>query len=316
MLADDDHLRHLKGRGLSRADDDHLRHLERRRLGCAAPEIGGRGAALGSATRGGQLPRMSSQRRLRVGIDVGGTFTDLVALDEASGALTRLKVPSTPREPEQGIIDALVLLLEKADPTEIILLSHSTTVAPNALLGQINLELPRTALLTTEGFRDVLEIGRQNRAEVYNLNVTRPRPLVERRFRFGVRERMDPFGNEIVPLDRASLEVALETLARSDARAVAVSYLHAYANGAHERSTRDVLRERFPDLPVSLSSALDPEYREYERTSTTVVNAVLGPLVGGYLERLAQRARDLAVRAPIYVMQSNGGMAALEAVAE
>ena len=259
---------------------------------------------------------MPSQRRLRVGIDVGGTFTDLVALDGASGGLTRLKVPSTPREPERGIIDALVLLLEKADAREIVLLSHSTTIATNALLGQINLELPRTALLTTEGFRDVLEIGRQNRAEVYNLNVTRPRPLVERRFRFGVRERMDPFGNEIVPLDRASLEVALETLARSDARAVAVSYLHAYANGAHERSTRDALRERFPDLAVSLSSDLDPEYREYERTSTTVVNAVLGPLVRGYLERLATRARELSVTAPLYVMQSNGGMAALETVSE
>ena len=259
---------------------------------------------------------MSSQKRLRVGIDVGGTFTDLVALDEASGELTRFKVPSTPREPDQGVIDALALLLETVDASEIALLSHSTTVATNALLGQINLELPRTVLLTTEGFRDVLEIGRQNRAEVYNLNVTRPAPLVERRFRFGVRERMDPFGNEIAPLDRASLDAAIESIASSDARAVAVSYLHAYANDAHEQATRDALRQRFPELPVSLSSELDPEYREYERTSTTVVNAILGPLVRRYLVRFAARAHELSVRAPLYVMQSNGGMAALETVAD
>src|ERR1700686_2480872 len=170
---------------------------------------------------------MSSQRRLRVGIDVGGTFTDLVALDEASGTLTRLKVPSTPREPEQGIIDALVLLLEKVDAREIVLLSHSTTLATNALLGQMNLELPRTALLTTEGFRDVLEIGRQNRAEVYNLHVTRPKPLVERSFRFGVSERMDPFGKVVVALDGASLAAALDAIAVGDVRAVAICYLHA-----------------------------------------------------------------------------------------
>lgn len=254
-------------------------------------------------------------RRVRVGIDVGGTFTDLIALDEASGALTKLKVPSTPRAPEQGVIDALELLLCDADPNEIALLSHSSTIATNALLGQTNLELPRTVLLTTKGFRDVLEIGRQNRSEVYNLFVRRPVPLVERRFRFGVTERMDPFGAVVTPLDSASLDEALEGIASSGARAVAVSYLHAYANDVHERATRDALRERFPELPVSLSSEVDPEYREYERTSTTVVNALLGPLVRGYLERLATRALELSVNAPIYVMQSNGGMAALEMVA-
>jgi len=266
--------------------------------------------------KSGRVGGTDTTPRLRVGIDVGGTFTDLVALDERSGELTRLKVPSTPRGPDQGVIDALALLLEKIDPSEIALLSHSTTVATNALLGQMNLELPRTALLTTEGFRDVLEIGRQNRSEVYNLNVTRPKPLVERRFRLGVRERMDPFGNEVTPLDWTSLDAALDAIANDGVRAVAVSYLHAYANDAHERATLDALRKRFPDLPVSLSSELDPEYREYERTSTTVVNAVLGPLVRVYLERLAARARELGVSAPLYVMQSNGGMAALEAVAD
>ena len=253
--------------------------------------------------------------RVRVGIDVGGTFTDLVALDEASGALVRHKVPSTPREPEAAVLAALRLLLQAVPPERVAFLSHSSTVATNALLGQINLELPRTLLLTTEGFRDVLEIGRQNRSEVYNLFVTRPKPLVARRDRIGVRERMDPFGKVVTPLDAASLAAALEAVAQSEARAIAVSYLHGYANPAHERATRDALRERFPDVPVVLSSDVDPEYREYERTSTTVVNAVLGPLVRGYLERLGAKARELGVDAKFYVMQSNGGMASLAAAA-
>jgi N-methylhydantoinase A len=253
--------------------------------------------------------------RIRVGIDVGGTFTDLVALDESSGALIRHKVPSTPRSPEEAVIAALQQLLREVAPEEVAFLSHSSTVATNALLGQINLELPRTLLLTTEGFRDVLEIGRQNRSEVYNLFVQRPKPLVERRFRLGVRERMDPFGDVVEPLDAGSLETALDAVAASGAASLAVSYLHAYANPAHERATRDALQARFPELPVVLSSDVDPEYREYERTSTTVVNALLGPLVRGYLERLAARARELHVNAKFYVMQSNGGMASLETAA-
>jgi N-methylhydantoinase A len=253
--------------------------------------------------------------RIRVGIDVGGTFTDLVALDERAGSLIRYKVPSTPREPEAAVIDALHMLLGRVEANEVAFLSHSSTIATNALLGQINLELPRTLLLTTEGFRDILEIGRQNRSEVYNLFVQRPKPLVERRFRLGVRERMDPFGEVVVPLDAESLATALDTVAASEARALAVSFLHSYANPAHERAVRDALHERFPELPVVLSSNVDPEYREYERTSTTVVNAVLGPLVRGYLERLANRARELGVDAKFYVMQSNGGMASLEAAA-
>lgn len=259
---------------------------------------------------------MAVSATLRVGIDVGGTFTDLVALNETSGELLRFKVPSTPLAPEEGVIDALTMLLHDVRPNEVAFLSHSSTMATNALLGQMNLELPQTALLTTEGFRDVLEIGRQNRSEVYNLLVQRPKPLVERHLRFGVRERMDPFGAEVAPLDRGSLDGVLNAVEMSGVKAVAVCYLHAYANDAHERATLAALKARFPDLAVSLSSEVDPEYREYERTSTTVVNAVLGPLVRGYLERLASRARALKLEAPIYVMQSSGGMAALEAVAE
>ncbi|MBV8584608.1 MAG: hydantoinase/oxoprolinase family protein [Candidatus Eremiobacteraeota bacterium] len=249
---------------------------------------------------------------MRIGIDVGGTFTDLVALDERGGALIRLKVPTTPRAPEEAVIAALRKFVEGSGAEQISLIAHSSTIATNALLGQINLELPRVALLTTEGFRDVLEIGRQNRSEVYNLFVSRPRPLVARNDRIGVRERLDHAGAIVVPLERASLDAAIAQLEHSDIRAVAVSYLHAYANPAHERETADALRERIPQAEITISSEIDPEYREFERTSTTVVNALLVPLVRRYLEQLEAEVRKLGVTAPLYVMQSNGGMAAID----
>jgi N-methylhydantoinase A len=253
-------------------------------------------------------------RRVRVGIDVGGTFTDLVALDEGGAVLARIKVPSTPRAPELGVFAALGAVFEKVAPQTIALLSHSSTIATNALLGQVHLDLPRLALLTTEGFRDVLEIGRQNRSEVYNLSVKRPRPLVERRRRLGVRERSDPFGAVVVPLEAAELERLARAVERLGVSGVAVSYLHAYANPLHERATRTALHARLPHLDVTLSSDVDPEYREYERTSTTVVNALLRPLVRGYLERLALGTRERGIDAPLYVMQSSGGTAAAEGV--
>jgi N-methylhydantoinase A len=258
----------------------------------------------------------NARRRVRVGIDVGGTFTDLVALDEAGAPLARIKVPSTPRAPELGVLAALSALLEDVPPQAIALLSHSSTIATNALLGQMHLKLPRIALLTTEGFRDVLEIGRQNRSEVYNLSVKRPRPLVERRRRLGVRERCDPFGAVVVPLEAPELERVASAVERLKVSGVAISYLHAYANPLHERATRTALHARMPHLEVTLSSDVDPEYREYERTSTAVVNALLRPLVRGYLERLATGARERGVGAPIYVMQSSGGTAALDAVVD
>ena len=252
---------------------------------------------------------------MRVGIDVGGTFTDLVALDESSGALLRLKVPTTPRAPEEAVIEALRSFVRSQGDAPFELIAHSSTIATNALLGQIHLELPRVALLTTEGFRDVLEIGRQNRAEVYNLFVQRPRPLVAREDRIGVRERLDHRGEVVTPLDRASLTSALAQLERTGASAVAISFLHSYANSAHERAAAEALRDRLPHVDVTLSSEIDPEYREYERTSTTVVNALLVPLVRRYLRRLEEEVRKLGVTAPLYVMQSNGGMAAIEVAA-
>jgi N-methylhydantoinase A len=253
---------------------------------------------------------------LRVGVDVGGTFTDLVALDDASGELLRFKVPSVPVAPERGVLAAADALLAAVDGAAVTWLSHSTTIATNALLGQENLPLARVALLATEGFTDVIEIGRQNRSEVYDPAVVRPRPLVARDDRIGVRERMDAAGSAVVALDAGAIGEAVEAVrSRPGVEAVAVSLLHSYANPAHERALGDALAAALPGLDVSLSCDVDPAYREYERTSTTVVNAALRPLLRGYLLRLADGLRERGIAAPLYVMQSGGGAATAEAAA-
>jgi len=254
---------------------------------------------------------MGSGRTVRVGIDVGGTFTDLAARESWSGIVHATKLPSTPREPQRAVVDALAALLARYDePPAIEFLAHATTIATNALLGQLGLELPRIALVTTHGFRDVIEIGRQNRSEIYDLLVERPRPLVAREDRLTVRERMDYRGNVLHPLDDASVAEICDAIGRRDVAAVAISLLHAYANDAHERRIADALARRFPDLPVTRSSAIDPEYREYERTSTAVVNAALAPIVERYLERLIGELRRRGVSTALYVMRSDGGLAA------
>lgn len=251
----------------------------------------------------------------RVGIDIGGTFTDLVALAD-DGRLIRHKVSSTPRAPEDGLLDALRALLDEVVASEIALVAHASTIATNALLGQVHLELPRIGFITTEGFRDVLEIGRQNRSAIYDLNVTRPKPLAKREDRLVVRERRSHEGGVIVELDRASVDRAVATIAERGITAVAVGLLHADADGEHERVIGEALRAAIPDVEVSLSSEIDPQYREYERFSTTVVNAALAPIVQAYLERVARGVRAAGVQAPIFVMRSDGGMAALKSASK
>ncbi len=245
-----------------------------------------------------------------MGIDVGGTFTDLAAVESWSGKTVVEKVASTPKEPHRAVIDALAALLARYElPPAVEFLAHSTTIATNALLGQVGLELPRTALVTTDGFRDVIEIGRQNRSEVYNLFVQRPHPLVARRDRLTVAERIDYRGRVLAPLDDESIERACEELRARSLAAVAICLLNSYANGVHERRLADAIACALPDLPVTCSSDVDPEYREYERCSTTVVNAVLAPIVERYLQRLAGELRRNRIGVPFYVMRSDGGMA-------
>ncbi len=258
----------------------------------------------------------SSSRALRIGIDVGGTFTDLVAAEAWSGRLRTRKVPSTPREPHRAVVEALASLLgEYPERPRVEFLAHSTTIATNALLGQIGLELPRVALVTTHGFRDVIEIGRQNRSQIYNLFVRRPRPLVERDDRLTVRERIDYRGEILVPLEDETIERVCGILRGRSIAVVAICLINSYANDAHERLLSDALTAALPGVRVTRSSDVNPEYREYERFSTTVVNAALAPIVEGYLERVIHELRQVGVDAPLYVMRSDGGMAAAERTA-
>ena len=237
---------------------------------------------------------------LRLGVDTGGTFTDFVV---ARGArITSFKVPSTPRNPAEAILAGLARAIAEnaASPTEIV---HGTTVATNALLEHKG---ARTALITTAGFEDVIEIGRQARPQLYNLMVMRPAPLVPRELRFGLIERIGPNGEIITPLDPASLAdivCRLQDFQRSaqPIESVAVCLLFSFANTAHEEAVSRALEPLA--FPVSLSHRILPEYREYERTSTTVINAYLVPIMSRYLRALAGELR----RIPLRVMQSNGG---------
>ena len=197
-------------------------------------------------------------------------------------------------------------------PTYLV---HASTIGANLFLGQMGLDLPRAGLLTTEGFRDVLEIGRQRRAELYNLFFRRPRPLVDRRFRLGIPERVDAAGTVITPLNEDAVRAAAAGLAAERVEAVAIAFLHAYANPDHERRAKAIVQAALPEAVVVASHEVDPEYREYERTSTTVINALLSPVVSRYLRGLSARLRAEGHVSPLYAMQSSGGITTIEGAA-
>ncbi len=241
----------------------------------------------------------------RIGIDIGGTFTDLVAHDDAGG-MWRVKVLTTPANPALGALESVRKFLResKVRPHRLKIVIHATTLASNVLLQGKG---PKTALITTEGFRDVLEIGRQNRPELYNLQVERLPPLVPRRYRFEVSERITHYGHVLCPIDRSKVRRIAEKFRQLRVESVAICFLHSYANPRHEKIAAGIVREEFPEAHVSVSSELLPEFREYERTSTTVVNAVLQPVMSKYLDDLERGLRELGIHAPLFVMQSNGG---------
>jgi N-methylhydantoinase A len=241
-----------------------------------------------------------------LGVDVGGTFTDLVAL--VDGRLVTAKVPSTPRNQAEGVLRAL----QDAgiEPAAVAGFAHGSTVATNALLERRG---ARTALVTTEGFRDVIEIGRQQRPALYDLARDRPAPLVPRELRFGVRERMGPEG-EIAPLDLASLGAAVAAVRSAGVESVAVCLLFSFLHPEHERRVGEALRKALDGVAVSLSSEVLPEVREYERFSTTVADAYLTPRLAAYLERLASELQLRGYPAPL-VMQSSGGVIEIERAA-
>lgn len=236
---------------------------------------------------------------VRLGIDVGGTFTDLVALSE--GGIVTAKVPSTPRDQSEGVMNAVEVA--GLDAASVVALAHGMTVATNALLERRG---ARTALITTEGFRDVIEIARQNRPALYDLARDRPPALVPRDLRFTVKERMGPEG-EIEALDETSLSRAIEAVKESGAESVAVCLLFSFLHPAHETEIGAALRDALPDVHVSLSGETLPEFREYERFSTTCADAYLAPRLSSYLTNLSERARDGGLPTPL-IMQSSGGV--------
>ena len=243
---------------------------------------------------------------VRVGVDVGGTFTDVVAV--RNGELVVSKTPSTPEAPDDGVLEGLDRASDRADidPENVTFFAHGTTVATNAVLER---DWAETALLTTAGFRDVLAIGRQNRPDIYDLAGTRPDPIVERHRRYEVPERLDERGRVRTPLDEAAVRSALDELAAADPEieSVAVSLLFAFENDAHERRIRELLAASDLEASVSLSSEVLPEIREYERTLATALNAALKPVMDRYVGRLETRIADRGVPAPLRIMQSNGG---------
>jgi N-methylhydantoinase A/oxoprolinase/acetone carboxylase beta subunit len=245
---------------------------------------------------------------VQIGVDIGGTFTDIVALDE-KGRLSLTKVPSTPKDLLEGIAAAVtrVLSLAGARPAEVERFIHGTTVATNAILEQKGAV---TAVLTTEGFEDVLELGRMKRSRMYDLGMDPEVPtfLAPRRRRLGIPERLDARGNVLVPLDEAAVAQAVETLRAQGVQAVAVCYLFSFVNPAHERRTREIIAALAPELSVSLSSDVDPTFREYERLCVTAFDAYLGPVVKRYLAGLAATLRELGVRGVPLIMRSRGGI--------
>jgi N-methylhydantoinase A len=247
----------------------------------------------------------------RIGIDVGGTFTDMVAVDDA-GRVTLAKAASTPSDPSVGVMDGLAALAEALalDPARLLAATerivHGTTVATNALLERKG---ARVGLLTTEGHRDVIEMREGLKEDRYNLRMPPPIPLVPRARRLGVRERLRADGSTAVSLDQGSLARAIEALRRDQVEAVAVCYLHAYRDAAHEEATGKALARALPGVYVSLSSAVLPRIKEYERVCTTVVNAYVGPALSRYLTRLEERLRAAGYCGPVLVMQSHGGVA-------
>ncbi|MCR0980783.1 hydantoinase/oxoprolinase family protein [Roseomonas populi] len=242
---------------------------------------------------------------IRIGIDIGGTFTDLQILDERNGALRSLKTPTTPEDPSIGLLTGITEAAGRFGFAlhDIRLLLHGTTIATNAVLER---RLAKGVLLTTAGFEDVLEIGRHGRRDIYGLRPHQEPPLIARDRRLGLPERLRADGGVEKALDRAAVEAILPRLAALGAESVAVCLLHAHVNPAHERMVAEALRAT--GLPVSLSSEISPEIREYERSSTTVLNALLMPVVGNYLDRLERRMAEAGLVARLLLVQSNGGV--------
>ncbi len=248
----------------------------------------------------------------RLAIDIGGTFTDLVLED--GGRVVTKKVLTTPRAPEEGVMTGLREILIEAGlrAADLDMVLHGTTLATNAILERKG---AKTALITTQGFRDVVEIAYESRYDQYDISIEKPEPLVPRHLRFTVPERVDAAGGVRLQLDEAAVHALVPSLRREAIGAVAVAFLHAYAHPAHEERVRAILSAALPDLSIALSSEVCPEIREYDRSSTTIANAYVQPLMARYLRRLEHMLGEDGFRGPVYLMTSGGGLTTLAAAA-
>lgn len=250
---------------------------------------------------------------IRIGIDVGGTFTDFVMADTRSGVLSYFKVPSSPADPSVAIAQGTQEMLARFSVTasDVEYFGHGTTVATNMVIERRGVT---TGLITTRGFRDVLAIGRQTRPSLYDYSVQKPAPLVRRHRRLEIDERLDASGEVIRALDERALESLVHELVASGAQSIAVAFLHSYRNAAHEEQARSVIERVAPGLHVSISHEVLPEFREFERTSTTVLNAYVAPRMQHYLERLRTRLVEVGVKVEPLTFHSNGGLMPMKTV--
>ena len=259
---------------------------------------------------------MTAQMSARLSVDIGGTFTDLAVERSIGDEVERwtAKVLTTPAAPELGVLEGVRVVLGRAglQPSDIVLVIHGTTLATNAVIERKG---ARTALLTTDGFRDVLALGNESRYDQYDLNIELPQPLVPRRWRVSVPERLDNEGKVLRPLDEEAVRRQVAFLRQEGIESLAIGFLHSFVNPAHEQRAAAIVRQMWPELPVSLSSEVSPEMREWERFSTTVANAYVQPKMASYLHRLEAGLHAAGLTCPLFLMLSGGGLTTLETAA-
>jgi N-methylhydantoinase A len=248
----------------------------------------------------------------RLAVDIGGTFTDLAI--EKDGQRWTAKVLTTPAAPEKGVLEGVQQVLAKAamKPADLALVIHGTTLATNAVIERKG---AKTALITTDGFRDVLALANEARYDQYDLNIELAKPLVPRRWRLPVPERLDNTGKVLLPLDEAAVRAHIPFLRAEGIESLAIGFIHGFVNPTHERRAAEIVREAWPELPVSLSSEVSPEMREWERFSTTVANAYVQPLMARYLKQLELGLREAGLACPLYLMLSGGGLTTIDTAA-